>query len=490
MFRVLLITKNRSLAEFCRKNLPPGFQIKSVSRFHPGSADQHRIIIFDSGFLVEEGDSAVVRATEKYGLSDGAVSICLFMNEDHRSQTFSLFPDNLKQVKSILPYRLNAGKVHSVTTAEWHWFLENQRRQLGELSDRALVLGENRILSERIAQIKSELPEGARFPAFMHGRSGEILRFREQFISAASSQPYLLISGKDEIPLDGLPEFYCSLVRPGAVPGFHIVDLASIPAHLHLQAIWPAEKQSRQQAGIALTCVKNIQLLGWQNQATMVGKLKATAEAHAAGKTQQRFILTATDELTAMMRKGTFRQELYSLLKKASAELPALHERPGDITKIAAEYITQHGFSRLQEHNAEIAAKIMSSFDLSGGYRGLFLTLELMNDLEKSKGLPVFELPGAAEQSDAFLAARSFLREQVEPNPATLFEGLAGSEKEALSLEYVERHYIAAVCARYAWQVTDAARHLGISRKTLYDKMKRYKLNRPDSLRRATGKAS
>ncbi|HNL09360.1 MAG TPA: helix-turn-helix domain-containing protein, partial [Turneriella sp.] len=56
----------------------------------------------------------------------------------------------------------------------------------------------------------------------------------------------------------------------------------------------------------------------------------------------------------------------------------------------------------------------------------------------------------------------------------------AGGEKDTLSLELVERHYIAAVCERYAWQVTDAARHLGISRKTLYDKMRRYKLARPE----------
>ena len=135
----------------------------------------------------------------------------------------------------------------------------------------------------------------------------------------------------------------------------------------------------------------------------------------------------------------------------------------------------------------------MGRFDLSSGYSGLFMTLDLMDDLEKSKGLPVFELLGASEQSDAFIAARSFLREQVEPNPATLFQGLAGAEREALSLDYVERHYIAAVCARYGWQVTEAARHLGISRKTLYDKMRRYKLSRPESgsgSRRSQGKAS
>lgn len=68
--------------------------------------------------------------------------------------------------------------------------------------------------------------------------------------------------------------------------------------------------------------------------------------------------------------------------------------------------------------------------------------------------------------------------------------GLAALKSESLSLELVERHYIAAVCEKYAWQVTDAARHLGISRKTLYDKMKRYGLMRPEKKRDEKQRAS
>lgn len=493
MFRVLLITKNRSLIEFCRKNLPDGFRLKILTKLNLRDESPQGIVVFDSGYLAEQTDGVVAAAAERYGAREGAVSLNIVMNEEHRTQSFSLYPENLQHIQAILPYRIAAGKVQGLIASEWCWFLEAQKRQLKQIADRMLTLGENQVLAERLAQLKSEVHASIRFPAFMHGRSQAIVRFREQILSTAASRSYLLLTGKEEIPFDDFLEYYGALIRPDNPPPYRVIDLAKTPRHLQAQAIWPS--RARRKAGQhdpLITCINHIHLLSWQNQTALLTLLN-----NDSGKPDQRpaerarYILLASHDLAGFVRKGKFRQDLHSLLRKAAGELPALHERPEDISMIAAEYISRRGFKRLQEQNAEVAAKIMGRFDLSSGYNGLFMTLDLMNDLEKSKGLPVFELMGASEQSDAFIAARSFLREQVEPNPATLFQGLAGSEREALSLDYVERHYIAAVCARYGWQVTEAARHLGISRKTLYDKMRRYKLSRPESgSRRSQGRAS
>ena len=493
MFRVLLITKNRPLVEFCRKNLPEGFRLTALTRLNLREDSPQGIIVFDSGYLAEQTDGIIAAAAESYGARDGAVSLNILLNEEHRTQSFSLYPENLQHIQTILPYRLVGGKVQGILSSEWRWFLEAQKKQLKLTADRMLTLGENQALVERLARLKSEVQGSIRFPAFMHGRSQEIIRFREKILSTAASHAYLLLTGKDTIPVEEFLEYYSALIRPDNPPVFKVVDLAKTPRHLQAQAIWPARpKRKPGQMEAAVTCINNLHLLSWQNQTVLLSQLTNTAaKAEQRAAERGRNVLVASPEIAGLVRKGKFRQDLYSLLKKAAAELPALHERPDDISMIAAEYINRRGFTRLQQQNAEIAAKILGRFDLSSGYNGLFMTLDLMNDLEKSKGFPVFELMGATEQSDAFIAARSFLREQVEPNPATLFQGLAGGEREALSLDYVERHYIAAVCARYGWQVTEAARHLGISRKTLYDKMRRYKLSRPESgNRRVQGKAS
>lgn len=490
MFRVLLITKNRALTEFCRKNLPENFRLKVAGKPDLRHEIQHGIIVIDSAYLLSESDGIIQAAVTRNGSMDGAASLSLMMNEEHRAQAFSLFPENLQHIQSILPYRLQAGKVTGILPREWNWFLQTQALRLKQMEDSLVMQGENRILAERLSRFRHEGSTQIRFPAFMHGKSESILRFRERLFSAASTRPYLLFTSKEDIPFEELLEYYAALVRPENPPAYRFVDLAQTAMPVQTQAIWPERSRARASEKTAneILGIGNLHHLTWQNQTTLLGLLSAETEKSARGI--RRYVFSSTDELAALVKKGKFRQDLYSLLRKASAALPALHERPTDISMIAAEYIARRGFHALQEQHAEIAARMLSSFDLSSGYAGLFMTLDLMNDLEQSKGMPVFELMGAAVESDAFIAARSFLREQVEPNPTTLFEGLAGGERDHLSLDLVERHYIAAVCARYGWQVTDAARHLGISRKTLYDKMRRYKLSRPDPLHGLKVKAS
>lgn len=479
MFRVLLVTKNKALSDICRKSLPEAFELKVVSKLNPRTESAHAIIVFDSEYLTLETPAILSATAERFGVEDGAVSVNILMNEESKARMISLFPEDLRHVQAILYYRIESGKIQGLTAFEWRWFLETQQRTLRQFSERAMTVGENQILAERLSQIKNSAQPEIKFPAFMQGRSQVIIRFREKLLTLAAAAPVILITGGDELPAEDFLEYYVSLLRPENPPAFQIIDLEKIPRHLHAQALWGQKKKSADK--LAVACVRNLHLLGWQNQATLTHHLKLANEA------KKRYICVAPRELTQEVRRGKFRQELYSLLRKSAIELPPLYDRAEDLSQIAAEYISKNNFTPLAEQKSEIARKILTRFDLSSGYRGLFMTLDLMNDLKKSKGLPVFELMNAGDGTEAFKAAQSFLREEVEPDPATLFENLAGSERESLSLDFVERNYIAAVCQRYAWQVTDAARHLGISRKTLYDKIRRYKITRPENP--ARGKA-
>lgn len=479
MSRVLLITKNTQLAEFCRRLVPEGFSLNHSGKLNLRKETTQGILLFDSSLLAESSDTIVAAAAEQLGAAHGAVVIGLLMNDDNRAQAFSLFPENLRHVQAVLPYRIVAGKIQGFGAAELRWFLEVQQRTLRLTGEKLLTQNENRLLARRLARFETEAPSTHGYPAFMQGRSQAIVRFREQVLHAATRLPFVFVPGRDEAPADDFLEYYCSLIRPDKRAAYEVIDLEKTPASLHMQAIWPQKKKPRQGEKLhPVVCIRNLQRLGWANQAQLLQSLR-TAQAEKDGE-RRRFVFLATNEIGQLVRRGTFRQELYSLLRKGVAELPPLFERPEDITHIAAEYISQRKYSPLIEEKSAVAARIMEKFDISSGYRGLFMTLDLLHDLQKSKGIPVFELLGKTEKSEAFAAARSFLREEIEPSAESLFQNLAGGEKDALSLELVERHYIAAVCERYAWQVTDAARHLGISRKTLYDKMRRYKLARPE----------
>ena len=478
MFRVLLITKNRTLADFCRKNLPTAFNLRVIAKLNLRTESPHGLILFDSDYLAEASESVLPATAERFGIKDGAAVIGVLCNEENKTRARSLFPENLNQIQAILQYRFEAGKITALTPHEWRWFLETQQRHLKQLSERALAVNENEVLAERLARMNAMPGSQIRFPAFMHGKSQAVVSFRERLLSVISREPYLFMTGKGDIPAEEFLEYYCALLKPEGRASFQMVDLAKTPKHLHAQALWPQKKKA---SSAEILCVQNLHLLGWQNQATLTSQLKTL------GEKRSRYVFIAPNEINLQVKRGSFRQELYSLLRKTAVEVPPLYDRPDDLSQIAAEYISKSGFNPLAEHKAEIARKIMTRFDLSSGYQGLFMTLDLMNDLKKSKGLPVFELMNAAGSTEALKAAQSFLREEIEPDPASLFENLAGGEKDALSLDFVERNYIAAVCQRYAWQVTDAARHLGISRKTLYDKMRRYKIDRPENQTR--GKA-
>jgi DNA-binding protein Fis len=479
MTRVLLITKNPELADYCRRLMPEEFSLNHSGKLNLRKEIPPKILLFDSVLLLQSSDAIVAAAADRLGAAHGAVIMGLLMNEENRAQAFSLFPENLRHIQAVLSYRIVAGKIEGFSAAELRWFLEMQQRTLRLTGDKLLTQNENRLLARRLARFESEAPPAHGYPAFMQGRSQAIVRFREQVLYAAANLPYVFILGRDEAPAEDFLEYYCALIRPQKRAVYEIIDLEKTPASLHMQAIWPQKKKQRLRTEYPpVVCIRHLQKLGWTNQAQLLQTLRAAQAADDFDR--QRFVFFATHEIGQLVRRGSFRQELYSLLRKCAAELPSLHERPEDITQIAAEYISQRNYAPLMEERSAIAKRILEKFDISAGYRGLFMTLDLLHDLHKSKGLPVFELLGNTEKSEAFAAARSFLREAIAPSPESLFQSLAGADKEALSLEHVERHYIAAVCERYGWQVTDAARHLGISRKTLYEKMRRYKLARPE----------
>lgn len=493
MFRVLLVTRNRALAQHCRKNLPEDFRLRSVGKLNLRTESlAGSIVVFDSSYLMESTDAIIASVAGHYAATSGGVSLGLLLHEDDRAKAFSLFPQNLNHIDAMGHYRVQAGKIQGLGRAEWFWLLDSQRKKLEQFGERLLVSGENEMLARRLARIEPASNSLQNFPAFMQGRSDTILKFREQIIEIAAAHSYLTLSSSDAIPSDEFTEYYAALIHPAKPLRYQIIDLAKVPAGLHAAAIWPSRKTADKSFAAKITplvCIKNVQLLSWQNQGTLLQQLKSLREAaKSPAAARQRYILEISLDISQHVRRGTFRQELLSVLRKAVTTLPALHERPQDITQIASDYISRRRFTPLIEGQAELARTILERFDLSSGYNGLYLTLDLLNDLAKSKGIPVFELIRAGDDAEAFRAAKSFLREQAEPDAATLFQGLASSEKQPLSLDSVERNYIAAVCERYGWQVTEAARHLNISRKTLYDKMRRYKLTRPENSNRRTGR--
>lgn len=480
MQQVFLITQSKSLVEFCRRLLPQGFSLHATRECKLKTETGQIILLFDSQSLAEKSDAIIAEVAERFRAEEGGISISVLVNEEHRSQAFSLFPENMRHVQSLLHYRIVNNKIEGFSKEEFRWLLESQNRFLHSNWEKILTQNENKLLADRLTRLEAQRKSENRYPAFMQGRSHTITHFREQVLKTFFAVPYLLLSGKDHPPLEDFVEYYAMLLSPEKSIHYEIIDAATLPASLQAQAIWPLKKKSRATKETAtIRVIQNIQNLGWANQARLLQELHSFCDSQAQGSPPlNRYIFTASPDILTLVRREKFRQELYSLLRKGMVAVPGLYERPRDITHIASEFIARRNFAPLGEEKALIAARILEKFDLSTGYRGLYMMLELMHDWQKSKGLPVFELLTSVDKSDAFLAAQNFLRSEISPNVESLFQNLATSQKDLLSLDSVEQNYITAVLDRYGGQITETARHLGISRKTLYDKMRRYKLAR------------
>jgi DNA-binding NtrC family response regulator len=154
-----------------------------------------------------------------------------------------------------------------------------------------------------------------------------------------------------------------------------------------------------------------------------------------------RVIAATNRDLTAEVAAGRFRQDLYYRLQVMELCLPPLRERPEDIAPLVAHFVHmlagQLGLPPICPDEGVLCR--LQAYDWPGNVR------ELRNLVERSLIFGYFDL-------------------KPEPAPVVLAEISCIQEE---SLEAVEKGHILAVLAAAGGNKSEAARRLGISRKTL-----------------------
>lgn len=152
-------------------------------------------------------------------------------------------------------------------------------------------------------------------------------------------------------------------------------------------------------------------------------------------------------------QSGIIRGDLLAQFRSASLPLPALRERPGDIAALAVRFL--EATAALQQ----TAAKSLSPVAVSALY-----TYYFPGNVAELKQL----LEQAARQTHGPEIT-------VDDLPRHVTQAVAEAN-EVRSLEDVEREHITKVLQFTSGRKTEAADILGISRKTLLEKRKRYGL--------------
>jgi DNA-binding NtrC family response regulator len=174
-------------------------------------------------------------------------------------------------------------------------------------------------------------------------------------------------------------------------------------------------------------------------------------------------ILAATNrDLEEMVRARTFREDLFFRLNVFPIRLPSLRERSGDIPALVEHVMLCHGAST--EKVSAAAMRALEHHTYPGNVRELEHTLERALILAGTDPVGPEHLAFSGTDVAHAGAAPSW----VPTIPA-----------EGLSLEALEKELILQALDRAHGNKSQAARLLGLTRRTLYSRMERHGLRKP-----------
>lgn len=175
-----------------------------------------------------------------------------------------------------------------------------------------------------------------------------------------------------------------------------------------------------------------------------------------------RLIAATNKDLEAMVKEGTFREDLFYRLNVVTIDLPPLRERREDVPLLMQKFLDEFN----QENSKSIEGftsdcqQALISYDWPGNIRELRNVIERMVVLARQERLTVRDLPAHMRKN------------ADEPVPVAVMPNM--------SLDEVEKNMILRALEAHQGNRTKAAEQLGISRRTLHRKLNEYGLRDED----------
>jgi DNA-binding NtrC family response regulator len=171
-----------------------------------------------------------------------------------------------------------------------------------------------------------------------------------------------------------------------------------------------------------------------------------------------RIVASAADQIEDAVESGAFRTDLFHRLRVLPLRVPPLRERRGDLRLLVQQFLraAARRAGRATPNLTADARARLASHTWPGNVR------ELQHTLDRA----VLATSGSTIDADDL---------PIENAPADSLFGAAGQPRP--TLEEMERRYIELVLLETRGGQTRAARVLGISRKALWEKRKRFGLS-------------
>jgi DNA-binding NtrC family response regulator len=181
-------------------------------------------------------------------------------------------------------------------------------------------------------------------------------------------------------------------------------------------------------------------------------KVRRIGEVHEKS-VDCRVIAATNADLAALVRKGQFREDLYYRLKVIAVQVPPLRERTEDLFILADGFLKLFSGTRPAPRLDEDVITAMREYSWPGNVRELRNILEAACILRTDSVIRLHDMQfEAADQEETARGGR-------------------------LSLENSERQVLEAALEKSGWIIKNAADMLGISRRTMHYKIKKFRLD-------------
>ena len=196
-------------------------------------------------------------------------------------------------------------------------------------------------------------------------------------------------------------------------------------------------------------------------------------------KVDVRVIAATNRDLETAYKNGTFRKDLYFRLNVVTLFVPALRERRSDIPQLVHWFLERYAAGQ-EAHVSSSAMKALMQYEWPGNVRELENCVERAVALGNGQSIELSDLPPTIASG----AVVTSVPVAYASKPTALDPDLAGEAEPSnvpragstTDLEDIERATIQRVFEQVNGDKALAGRMLGISRATLYRKLKRYNI--------------
>ncbi|MGE0789357.1 MAG: sigma-54-dependent transcriptional regulator [Sandaracinaceae bacterium] len=335
----------------------------------------------------------------------------------------------------------------------------------------------HRRLETEVKRLKDELAIGTGSDASIVGKSSAMRHVFDVIERVAATDATILVTGESGTGKELVARAVHRRSQRAEGP-FVAINCAAVPAQLleselfgHVKGAFTDARNTRKglflEASSGTLFLDEIGEMPLEMQVKLLRALQERVVRPVGGNEEVPFdarVIAATNrDLEEEVREGRFREDLFYRINVVGIAVPPLRERPGDIPLLAQHFVERHAsrFGKDVRGLAPEALEKLLAYEWPGNVRELENGMERAVALARNENVRADDLPERV---------RTFRPEHLAV--------VADEVEQLISVAELERRYIFHVLKLVDGNKSQAARILGLDRRTLYRKLDAFEQQR------------